>query len=365
MGIKGLNKIIKGQNPDAYYVSDYTQFAGKTLAMDVSIFLHKYVHTDRNTWFTSMVIFFAKMKKANITIIAVFDGKNVPIEKYLERDNRKVNSEKLQLKLKLIDQAQEMIYTHYISDFDDYSPPLTEDHQLHVRSLVREEVDFSNAAECIRALAKTYDKIANQCERVGPKHTEQTMRLVDALGISRVTAYGEAEALCAALAIHGVADGVLSRDTDTLVYGTPLFVCEFKENKFTWTTLEMVLASLQFTMEEFIDFCIMCGCDYNTNIPRVGGVTAYKYMQLHSSIEEIEKCENVDTLCLRYKRCREIFQPYSKEYIDGFQITKQHTPNKEEVLSVFAVNKCRVGYGYIEDAWTQPTIELDFLSESE
>lgn len=365
MGIKGLNRIIKKQNPNAYYVNDYAQFAGKTLAMDVSIFLHKYVHTDRNTWFTSMVIFFAKMKKANITIIAVFDGKHVPIEKYLERDNRKVSSEKLKLKLKLIEQAQEMIYTLYVSDFDGYSAPLSENHQLQVKTLVRDEIDFSNATECIRALAKTYDKIANQCERVGPKHTEQTTRLVDALGVSRVTAYGEAEALCAALAIHGYADGVLSRDTDTLVYGCPLFVCEFKANEFTWTTLDVVLESLEFTMAEFIDFCIMCGCDYNTNVPRVGGVTAYKYMRLHGSIEEIEKCEGVDTLCLRYERCREIFQPYSKEYIDGFKITDTCQPNKEAILSVFAVNGCRINYGYIEDAWAPKKLELEFLSSHE
>ena len=44
---------------------------------------------------------------------------------------------------------------------------------------------------------------------------------------------------------------------------------------------------------EFIDLCILCGCDYTTNIPGIGPVTAFKliedYKNIESIIEKIEK----------------------------------------------------------------------------
>ena len=43
---------------------------------------------------------------------------------------------------------------------------------------------------------------------------------------------------------------------------------------------------------EFIDLCILCGCDYTTNIPGIGPVTAFKLMEDYKNIEAIiEKIE--------------------------------------------------------------------------
>lgn len=41
------------------------------------------------------------------------------------------------------------------------------------------------------------------------------------------------------------------------------------------------------THEEFIDLCILCGCDYTTNIPGIGPIKAFKYVQEQKSIESI------------------------------------------------------------------------------
>ena len=40
----------------------------------------------------------------------------------------------------------------------------------------------------------------------------------------------------------------------------------------------MVLSGLNMTMTQFIDFCIMSGCDYCPRIPGVGPVTALKHI---------------------------------------------------------------------------------------
>ena len=41
--------------------------------------------------------------------------------------------------------------------------------------------------------------------------------------------------------------------------------------------------------DEFIDLCIMCGCDYTANIPGIGPIKAFKYIQECKSIEGVIK----------------------------------------------------------------------------
>ena len=51
----------------------------------------------------------------------------------------------------------------------------------------------------------------------------------------------------------------------------------------------------------------MCGTDYNDNIPKVGSHTAFKYLLLHKSIEEIGKNTSLDISILSHERGRELF----------------------------------------------------------
>lgn len=359
MGIHGLNPLIKKYDPDTYKQCHYTQFAGKRLAMDVSIFLHKYVHTDRHTWFTQLCNFFVKMRKANIVIIAVFDGEHVPVEKYLERANRRVTSDKTKDRLGEIQTLQEMLFVHYQSSYK-----MLAEHTQRVATILKLDpndthLDLTSSRVCMRELNTLEEKVSNQAARVDSKVVNAAQELVAALGISRVTAYGEAEALCASLNVHGYVDGVLSRDTDSLAYGSPLFVCEFKSDTFTWTTYDDVLAALDLSSEQFRDLCIMCGCDYNTNMSKIAAGKSYKLIAKYGSIEAIEQAETVDTTCLRYQRCREIFTPYSRVYIDGFKIAPTTQPVQDQVEHVFAVHNCRLPWSYIYDTWN-PCTEVEF-----
>ena len=53
--------------------------------------------------------------------------------------------------------------------------------------------------------------------------------------------------------------------------------------------MEAALAGLQLTHAQFIDLCILCGCDYTDSIKGIGPVTALKLVREHGSIEEILK----------------------------------------------------------------------------
>lgn len=53
-----------------------------------------------------------------------------------------------------------------------------------------------------------------------------------------------------------------------------------------------VLKSLNISREEFVDLCILCGCDYTGSIGGMGPSTAYKYL--------IE-CKNIEGVLRRIK----------------------------------------------------------------
>ena len=48
-----------------------------------------------------------------------------------------------------------------------------------------------------------------------------------------------------------------------------------------------MLAGFDMDMNEFIDLCILCGCDYTKNIGGIGPVRAFKLIQDEKNIENV------------------------------------------------------------------------------
>ena len=44
-------------------------------------------------------------------------------------------------------------------------------------------------------------------------------------------------------------------------------------------TLSSILEELDLTYEQYIDFCILCGCDYTSKVPGIGPVKALKMIK--------------------------------------------------------------------------------------
>jgi len=49
-----------------------------------------------------------------------------------------------------------------------------------------------------------------------------------------------------------------------------------KKEPITEVCYEEMMKGLGLTYEEFVDMCILCGCDYTETIDGVGPITAYK-----------------------------------------------------------------------------------------
>jgi flap endonuclease-1 len=139
---------------------------------------------------------------------------------------------------------------------------------------------------------------------------EYTKELFTICGVPILIAQGEAEATCAALNVQGYVSAVVTDDTDVLAYGTPIMLTKLDFEAHTCVEIDFqeVLSELKLTRVQFLDLCIMCGTDYNKNIPKIGPDRSMKWIQKYGSIDEIKKhFPNLQYDILNYPRVREIF----------------------------------------------------------
>ena len=122
---------------------------------------------------------------------------------------------------------------------------------------------------------------------------QECKMFLDLMGIPHCTAYEEADSQCASLAYYynNFTNGVVSEDSDIMIFGSPQLIrdVDFKSsNKFCNIILyediinylqlktdqirtELNLERLIFTRENFVDFTIIMGNDYNNGIRCSGG----------------------------------------------------------------------------------------------
>jgi flap endonuclease-1 len=111
------------------------------------------------------------------------------------------------------------------------------------------------------------------------------------MGIPYLDAIGEADPQCAELVKSGSADYVLSEDMDLLTFGTPYLIRGLTKNKPIIYNLNKLLSELKLTQLQFVDLCILFGCDYTPRIKKVGVVRAFKLIKKYKNIENIIKNE--------------------------------------------------------------------------
>ena len=180
--------------------------------------------------------------------------------------------------------------------FEGRAPDLKRE-ELAKRSARREgaTADLETAkAEGNQADVEKYSK---RTVRVTREHNEECKRLLTLMGVPVIVAPSEAEAQCAQLCKDGHVYAISTEDMDSLTFATPKLVrhlmapvsqkvaiAEFDHSK--------VLEGLGLTRDEFIDMCILCGCDYTDKIGGIGPVRALQLIQKHRSIEKV--LENLD-----------------------------------------------------------------------
>ncbi|KAK3441388.1 hypothetical protein EUGRSUZ_B01344 [Eucalyptus grandis] len=81
---------------------------------------------------------------------------------------------------------------------------------------------------------------------------------------------------------HMLVYAVASEDMDSLTFGAPIFLRHIMD-----PSSRKILEEMNLDMDQFIDLCILSGCDYCESIRGIGGLTALKLIRQHGSIENI------------------------------------------------------------------------------
>ena len=132
-------------------------------------------------------------------------------------------------------------------------------------------------------------QMAGRSIKITDEMMADAKKLIKLMGVPLIEAPSEAEAQACEIVKMGLAFGVASEDMDCLTFGTDFLLRGFNSKKEPICQIELkqVLEGFEMNQEEFIDLCILCGCDYTHTIGGMGPVTAYKLVKECGDIEKV------------------------------------------------------------------------------
>lgn len=199
----------------------------------------------------------------------------------------------------------------------DGKPPQLKKQELEKRLERRTEAEKEREEAEELGNVENIDKFSRRTVKVTREHNAECQKLLKLMGIPYVVAPGEAEAQCAVLAAAGKVFAAGSEDMDTLTFGSPILLrhltfSEARKMPISEVHLAKVLEGLELSHEEFIDLCILLGCDYCGTIRGVGPTTALKLIKKYRSLEKILEAPEMEKYTLpvdyNFKEARELFK---------------------------------------------------------
>jgi len=346
MGIKNLKVILTQRCKNAINICKLEKYRGYTLGIDLSIFLYKYIYNngDHIEGLTRLIM---RLLKNQITPLFVLDSKP-PDEKKNTLQERKDRKEIMNVKKNLLEACIDMPKNNY----DDFKNKVIEIVKKTNESMEIEEEEikelFSKSSDEIKIEA---DKVNRKIIHVKPYHTESSKKLFDLFGIKYIYVEegGEAEGILSMLCKNNVIQGVITEDSDILANGGKLLLRNFSSDKniIEENCLEGILNCLEMTQDQFIDFCILCGCDYTQKIPNLGPINALKIIHQYKNIEKFLESNTKYIIPINffenYEKARYLFNyPIPQEVYDKIdKNTKMQEPKINELKEYLKDSKLK------------------------
>ncbi|XP_037322457.2 exonuclease 1 [Pungitius pungitius] len=275
MGISGLLQFIK----DAAEPISVKKYKGQTVAVDTYCWLHKGAFscaeklakgepTDQYVWYCMK---FVEMLLAfGVKPILVFDGRNLPSKKEVEksrRDRREANLQK-------------------------------------GRQLLRDG-KLSEARDCF-----------TRCINITPTMAHNLIKVARARGVDCVVAPYEADAQLAYLTRSGLAQAVITEDSDLLAFGCKKVILKMDKQGNGLEIDQSNMGRCQslgniFTEEKFRYMCILSGCDYLASLHGIGLGKACKLLRLAKDPDILKVIRKMG----QYLKMNLVVP---EEYIEGF-----------------------------------------------
>lgn len=345
MGIKGLNKIINQYVPEATFQSDISNFKGSKVAIDSELLMHKFRSNESaNSHIFGFIINIFWYLKNGIIPVYVFDG-----SPNLAKQNNAI-SKRSTYKEHLYQKAGD------------------------IESRLEKHSEYNNNGACnplSEEFNTLYDKLYKiqkkmTCMNVSKTHRNECKYLLKLMGIPYIVANDDAEAYCVHLQRQGYVDYVYTEDTDIIPYyiasiindgnitkpikyfkttnysKNPYHLKKFsKTNKYdsiTVVDVALIIEKLEISKESFIDMCILCGCDFCPQFPKINYEKALGYIKKYETIENFINSGVYVPPDFRYKEAREIFytacnintdKQFCLEQLDTDKLTKYLSKERE------------------------------------
>ena len=323
MGIKGLTQLVKKNSPQSIEHEALYKMKDKCIAIDTSIFLYKSLMNVRS--------------KGD----------------YLRNSEGKVVSHIQGLYYKTNQLLTFGIIPIYIFDG---KPPQEKSDCIKAR--------VKKVEECKQKIENTENEeekkaLEKGTIRIKKEYIDDLKHMFSLMGVSYIHAPGEAEAYASELCRLGFVDAVMTEDMDTLSYGCPQLFrpCIDKSIKrpdiVTIFNFQSILEDFKMNHDEFIDMCILCGCDYCPTIPKVGPVKAMKYIQKYKTIENLieseEKINIPEEFKNKYIASRGLFKVFDGK-IDLENLPIHKSLYDSEGIYKYLVNDCNMNMKRVQNS---------------
>lgn len=369
MGIKNLTIVLKKKDKTISNEMKLSEFSGKIIAIDILTYLYKYVRVSGNDWLNIMSLFFYKLYKNEIKAVCIFDGKNIPEDKITRRKERLLNLEKVKNKYTQVKKIKKELYEKYEKGIE-ITPDNISNEIVNILKLNNlkewKNIDISDLPKCLKILKITEKKLKNQCIKITDDYIILTNILSKKFGFCVMYADGEAEKLCSYLCINKIVYAVLSEDSDVIVYGTPRILSKYsiKNENVYYTNYNVLLNKIDLTKSQFVDFCILCGNDYNNRTQiknkttnkniNIGPIRAFNLIKEYKSIDNIK---DINLEPLNHLKCREIFTTFNSMYLNNNYNTNFTNIDKNELVNFLENYNCKMSTEF----WKEMDVENKYF----
>jgi len=325
MGIKGLMKFLQDAAPKAVRAVENQQaFTGRVVAIDASMCLYQF-------------------------LIMIRENRSGTYNNLMNEEGQ-VTSHIIGMLTRTIRLMENGIKPVYVFDG---KPPELKLGELDARRAKRQEAE-ANLEKAVEAGdAEAVLKSTKMTVKVTREQNEETKTLLRLMGVPVVDAPSEAEATCAALCRDDKVYAAATEDADCLTFGTKILIrnlmaAESQKKTIMEVSLERALEQLNITMDQFIDFCILSGCDYCDTLKGVGPSTAIKMLMQHGSLEKVLEVLGPDKVPenFRYQAAREFFKEC--EAVDTQKIEFTWDEPDFDGLTKFLVEQCTFNKDRVE-----------------
>lgn len=229
MGIPNLNRYLIKTCSNCIENKKLEFLSGKTIVIDTSIYLYKFLGQDKLIENFYLLIY--TLKHYNITPVFVFDGKP-PEEKKEILSKRKESKENAE------------------NEFNSLALKLSES------DLSENEIEDINFQ---------LSKLRKQFIRVKNEYVLSVKNLMTICGSSYIESSGEADVICAEMVINGQAWACLSDDMDLFVYGCNrvLRYISLINHTVIFYNFDEILKNLKIDFDNFKKILVLSGTDYN------------------------------------------------------------------------------------------------------